>query len=253
MTVDTSADVTVDVLRTKTHTDLLETADERGEEYVEEFLVAGLTSVQSFLADHDKRLTDLPAVRFDSTISGVNYDPYHREGEMLLFGGPRGILQGGYQFLNHRDFLSKPSLLAILSKGLLHAYNQRLVTGRFARQGRGARLKTSSSVTLYDDYKMLVPGIDEGFTQMFSLYIEADITDSSLREGYIDAWAEWYRESETVDGDLFEAVASTVSDRIESADGDARERIMYGLAMQEPLVRDGEISLLRDRLERHKA
>jgi len=253
MTVDISADVTVDILRTKTHTDLLETADERGEEYVEEFLVAGLTSVQSFLSDHDKPLPDLPAVTFDATISGVNYDPYHRDGEMLLFGGPRGILRGGYQFLNHRDFLSKPSLLTILSKGLLHAYNQRLVTERFARQGRGARLKTSAAVTLYDDYKMLVPGVDEGFTQMFSLYIEADITDLSLREGYIDAWTEWYRESETVDADLFEAVASTVSGRIENVDGDARDRVIYGLAIQEPLVRDGEISLLRDRLGKREA
>lgn len=247
MTVDTSADITTDYLRSKSHTDLLESADEHGQQYVEEFLTDGLSVVASFLADHEKSITALPAVTFDPNISGVNYDPYHREGEMLLFGGPRGILQGGYQFLSHRDFLSKPSLLTILSKGLLHAYNQALVGERFERHGRAARLR-DSPVRLYDEYKMLVPGVDEGITQMFSLYIEGDITDSALREGYIDEWAQWYREGEEMDVDLFEAVAYTISDRIEDADGSPRERIVDGLAIQEPLVRDGELSVLRDHL-----
>lgn len=247
MTVDVSADITTDYLQARSHADLLESADEHGDEYVEEFLSDALQVVASFLADHEKEVTDLPSVTFDPNISGVNYDPYHRAGEMLVFGGPRGILQGGFQFLSHRDYLSKPSLLTILSKGLLHAYNQALVTERFDRHGRAARL-SDSSVRLYDEYKMLVPGVDEGFTQMFSLYIEGDITDRSLREGYIEEWAAWYRDSDEVAVDLFEAVAYTISDRIEAADGSPRDRIVDGLAIQEPLVRDGELSLLRDHL-----
>jgi len=249
MTVDTSADITTEYLRTRSHADLLESADRDGNQYVERFLSDALSVVASFLADHGKDLSDPPSVTFDPNVSGVNYDPYHREGEMLLFGGPRGILQGGYQFLSHRDYRSKPSLLTILSKGLMHAYNQALVTERFDRHGRAARLH-DSSVRLYDEYKMLVPGVDEGLTQLFSLYIEGDISDTSLREGYIEEWAQWYREGDVLDVDLFEAVADTVSDRIEATDGDARARIVHGLAIQEPLVRDGELSVLRDRLGR---
>jgi len=247
MTVDASADVTTEYLRTKSHTDLLESADADGDEYVESFLGDALSVVASFLADHEKPLADLPSVTFDPNVSGVNYDPYHREGEMLVFGGPRGILQGGYQFLSHRDYLSKPSLLTILSKGLLHAYNQALVTERFDRHGPRARLR-DRSVRLYDEYKMLVPAVDEGITQLFSLYVEGDITDRSLRERYIEEWATWYREGDGMDVALFEAVAYTISDRVEDADGSPRDRIVDGLAIQEPLVRDGELSLLRERL-----
>lgn len=248
MSVDTSDDITVEYLRSRTHTDLLESFDQHGTRYVESFLSEALGIVSAFLADHEKYLTDVPGVMFDPNISGVNYDPYHREGELLLFGGPRGILHGGYQFLSHRDFLSKPSLLTILSKGLLHAYNQRLVTERFDHHGRGARLRETPSVTLYDEYKMLAPGADEGITQMFGLYIEGDISDRSLRAGYIDAWTEWYRRSDRLDADLFYAVASAISDRIRHTEGDGRDSIVHGLAIQEPLVRDGEVSLLRDYL-----
>jgi hypothetical protein len=247
MTVDASADITTEYLRARSHADLLESADEHGDEYVEEFLADALPVVADFLANHEKELAELPSVTFDPNISGVNYDPYHREGEMLLFGGPRGILQCGFQFLSHRDYLSKPSLLTILSKGLLHAYNQALVTERFDRHGSAARLR-GSSVRLYDEYKMLVPGVDEGITQMFSLYIEGDVTDKALREGYIDEWASWYRKGDEVDVELFGAVAYTISDRIETAEGSDRDRIVSGLEIQEPLVRDGELSVLREYL-----
>lgn len=249
MTVDTSAEITADYLRTKTHTDLLATADREDEQYVEAFLTDALDVVRSFLEDHQKPIESPPAVTFDPNISGVEYDPYHRRGEMLSFGGPRGILQGGYQFLSHRDYLSKPSLLTILSKGLLHAYNQRLVTERFDRHGKAARLDGDQSVELYDAYKMLVPGADEGITQMFSLYVEGDVTDQALREGYVDEWASWYRKRGDMDVELFEAVAYTISDRIERATGDERARMVHGLAIQEPLVGNGQLSVLRERLE----
>lgn len=247
MTVDTSASITPDYLRTRTHADLLETDDRRGTQYVEEFLHDALDVVVSFLADHEKVISEVPTALFDPNMSGVKYDPYHREGEVLLFGGPRGILQGGYRYLSHRDYLTQPSLLTILSKGLLHAYNQSLVTDRFESHGRAARLSDAYPIQLYDEYKMLVPAVDEGITQMFSLYLEADIEDAALRDGYIDAWSRWYDDTD-VDSDLFEAVAYTISDHIEDTDGDAKDRIIAGLKIQEPLIRDGDIGVIGEYL-----
>lgn len=248
MAVNLSTEITADYLRTKIHADLLETADSQGREAVERFLESALSVARSFLSDHGKRIDDPPGVIFDPGISGVEYDPFHRRGEMLLFGGPRGMLRGGYQYLSHRDYLSSPSLLTILSKGLLHAYNQQLVFEYFdshASRPGGDR----SSVQLYDEHMMLAPGVDEGFAQMLSLYVEGDITDTSLREGYIEEWASWYERRSGFDASLFKTVAYTVSDRVEAASGDARDQLVHGFAVQEPLVRDGQLSVLRDRLE----
>lgn len=247
MTIDTSAAITPEYLRTKTHADLLEADDQHGTQYVEAFLGDALEVVVSFLSDHEKPVSTVPTALFDPNVSGVKYDPYHRDGEVLLFGGPRGILQGGYRYLSHRDYLTQPALLTILSKGLLHAYNQSLVTERFQSRGRAARLGDAYPIRLYDEYKMLVPAVDEGITQMFSLYLEADIEDTTLRNGYIDAWSRWYQDTE-VDSELFEAVAYTVSDHIGETDGDPRERIIAGLKIQEPLIRDGDIAVIGEYL-----
>jgi hypothetical protein len=247
MTIDTSVAITPDYLRTKTHADLLETDDQRGTQYVEQFLTDALDVVIAFLSDHEKTIETVPTALFDPNVSGVKYDPYHREGEVLLFGGPRGMLQGGYRYLSHRDYLTQPTLLTILSKGLLHAYNQSLVTDRFESHGRAARLSDAYHVQLYDEYKMLVPAVDEGITQMFSLYLEGDIADTTLRNGYIDAWSRWYQDTD-VDSELFEAVAYTVSDHIEDADGANRQRIVAGLKIQEPLIRDGDVGVIGEYL-----
>lgn len=246
MAVDTSRKITTDYLRTKIHADLVETADSEGPEAVESFLENALGSVRSFLIEHGKHIAEPPGVIFDPDISGVEYDPYHRRGERLLFGGPRGILRGGYQYLSHRDYLSSPCLLTILSKGLLHAYNQQLVFEYF--DSHGSRPGDEVSVQLYDDHMMLAAGADEGFTQMFSLYIEGDITDKSLREGYIKEWASWYERRGGFDADLFGAVAYTISNRVEAASGDARDRMVDGLAIQEPLVGNGALSVLHKEL-----
>lgn len=246
MAVDTSTEITTDYLRSKIHADLLETADSEGADAVEAFLESAVTVARSFLVEHDKTIIEPPGVIFDPNISGVEYDPYHRRGERLLFGGPRGILRGGYQYLSHRDYLTSPSLLTILSKGLLHAYNQQLVFEYF--DSHSSQPGDESSVELYDDHMMLAAGADEGFAQMFSLYIEGDITDKSLREGYIDEWASWYERRGEFDADLFRAVSYTISNRVEAASGDARSRMVDGFAIQEPLVRDGQLSMLHKQL-----
>jgi hypothetical protein len=249
MTVDLDTDLTPGYLLGKDHGDLLETADAAGEAAIDEFLTDAVAVASAYLADHGKDLADPPAATFDPTISGVEYDPYHRDGEVLSFGGPRGILHGGYQYLSHREYLTKPSLLTILSKGLLHAYNQRLARARFDRLGSRARLRETPEVTLYDQFKMLAPAADEGITQLFSFHVEAPLSDRDLREGYIGEWANWYRQRGEMDVELFEAVAYTLSDRIAAADGDDCERIAYALEIQEPLVREGDLSVLSDHLD----
>jgi hypothetical protein len=249
MTVDLDIDLTPGYLLGKDHGDLLETADEAGHEPVDRFLSEAVEVAREFLGDHGKELEDPPVATFDPTISGVEYDPYHREGEVLSFGGPRGILHGGYQYLSHRDYLNKPSMLTILSKGLLHAYNQRLARARFDRLGSQARLRATPEVTLYDEFKMLAPGADEGITQLFSFHVEAPLTDKDLREGYITEWANWYRQRGEIDADLFEAVALTLSDRIDAADGGDSDRIAFALEIQEPLVQEGDLSVLSAHLD----
>ena len=75
MAVDASADVTTEYLRGKSHADLLETADEHGDRYVEGFLTDALPVEASFLADPGQELVDLPAVTFDPHIRAGNSDP----------------------------------------------------------------------------------------------------------------------------------------------------------------------------------
>lgn len=247
MAVDTSADITTDYLESKAHDDLLETYDDEGKSTVTTFLESALDVVQSFMMQHNKHVIEPPGVIFNPKTSGVRYDPYHRQGERLIFGGPRGILRGGYQYLSHHDYLTSPSLLTILSNGLIHAYDQQLAVEYFdshdIRPGRD-----TPTIRLYDEYEMLAAGADEAFAQMFSLYTEADLTDKSLREGYIDEWAAWHNRRGEIDTNLFTAVAYTISERVEAASGDAKDCIVDGLSVQEPLVRDGQLSVLHKQL-----
>lgn len=247
MSVDTSADITTDYLRSRAHDDLLETYDAEGKSSVKMFLESALNVVHSFMMEHNKHVVEPPGVIFNPKTSGVQYDPYHRQGERLIFGGPRGILRGGYQYLSQHDYLTSPSLLTILSNGLVHAYNQQLAFEYFDSHDTRPR-QDMSAIRLYNEYEMLAAGADEAFAQMFCLYIEADITDKSLREGFIDEWAAWHDRRGEMDTSLFTAVAYTISERVEAASGDAKDCIVDGLAIQEPLVREGQLSVLHKQL-----
>jgi len=238
--------VSLETLRELTLSDLVAMRDEQGVDHVESLLAGGLETAGEFLADHGKRLTDLPAVVYDPMESGVTYDPYHDQGEVLVIGGPRGLLRGGEQVLGRRGLLEQKALLSILCKGLLHSYNQELSTAHFERGGPGR--SGGPEVDIYDRFQMLNPAIDEGVTQLFVLYLNGDVTDHELRETYVEEWVEWYRRDPEFDTGLFEAVAHTIGDRIDEAEGDERERLVHGLAIQEPLIRNCDVSVLRERL-----
>ncbi|MFB6296305.1 MAG: hypothetical protein ABEH66_05635 [Halobacteriales archaeon] len=240
-------EVSVEALRELTLSDLVAMRDEEGIDHVESLLCRGLEAAGEFLADHGKRLTDLPAVVYDPMESGVAYDPYHDQGEVLVIGGPRGLLRGGEQVLGRHGLLDQKALLSILCKGLLHSYNQELSTAHFERGGRAGRSR-AQEIELYDRFQMLDPAIDEGVTQIFVLYLNGDVTDDDLRDTYIEEWVEWYERDPEFDTGLFEAVARTIGDRIDEAEGDERDRLVQGLAIQEPLIRDGDVSVLRGRL-----
>lgn len=240
-------DVTPEALRAVTLPHLLEAADEADEAAVTDFLETALVAAADFLADHGKRLDGLPTVEFAPYESGVSYDPYADGGEVLVVGGPRGLHRGGEAVLygsGSKD-TRKNSLLTVLGKGLLHSYNQCLVEEHFDRP---AGATESAEVDIYAPFEMLAPAVDEGITQLFVLYVDGDVTDRGLREAYIDAWAEWFDERTTVETRLFRAVAYTIADRIEAAEGSDQERFVEGLQMQEPLVRDGNTSVLEAQL-----
>lgn len=239
--------VTTDTLRELTLSELVAMGDDYGTDEVEAVLNEGLAASNEFLSDYSKGLSETPAIVYDSLESGVKYDPYHEQGEVLIIGGPRGLLRGGEQVLGKRGLLDQKGLLSILCKGLLHSYNQGLATQHFEGQGRTRRGEVSE-IDLYDQFQMLNPAVDEGFTQLFVLYLNGDVTDTDLRQAYIEEWVEWFRRDPEFDVDLFKAVASTVGDGIEEADGDERDRLIQGLAIQEPLIRKGNLSLLADRL-----
>lgn len=249
-----SENVTVDDLRSSTLADLLVVRDDEGEREVEEFLESALETANDFVAGHGKHLDTLPGVRYDPWESGIRYDPYHHDGEMLIVGGPRGLLQGGYQVLSTRGHMSRESLLGLLCKGLLTSYNQELVEAHFgANDSRNAPnvrdSRGSTAIELYGRFDMLKPAVDEAFTQPFVLYVEGDITDADLRADFVDEWAAWFEEMSGLDvGDvpLFRAVASAVCERVDDVDGTPREKIIHALAIQEPLVRDGDVSVLGD-------
>lgn len=248
MPVSTADEIGVGYLAERSLTDLLDTADREGEPYVESFLAEALEVANAYLTDHGKRLDAVPDVEYDPWQSGVTFDPYHGSGEVLIVGGPRGILQGGYQVLKDRGFIDRTSLLNILTKGLIHSYHQQLVDEHF-ELGRSVGRAEAAGIDLYDEYRMLVPAVDEGFAQLFSLHVDGDITDDDLRKTYISEWIEWYRELTDLDVELFGAVAYAVSDRAAGVEGDARETINEAMRIQEPLVRNADVSVIAARLD----
>jgi len=235
--------VTVPALRELTLSDLVEVADEADTESVERFLSRALSVASEFLALHGRKLTDPPTPIYDNWDSGVTYDPYHDRGEVLVVGGPRGLLQGGERVLSSRGTLTQKSLFTVLCKGLLHSYNQHLVDQHFERGGR--RTAGGAGVELYDRFRMLNPAVDEGVAQMFVLYLSGDVADPELRQAYIESWADWYDETDDLDGALFRAVAYAIGDRIDEVQGDIRDRFIHALDVQTPLIRDGDLSVLR--------
>lgn len=240
-------EITSKHLRDRTLSDLVRLADDEGPAAVETWLDAALVVTAEVLADHDKELSSVPVAVYELSSSGLRYDPYHSRGEAVIIGGPRGSLRGGYQVLASRGAFEQRSLLTVLGKGLLHSYNQELVDEHFENGGDSSPATMDQRIDLYEEVWMLALAVDQGLTQPFGLHLAADVTDRALREAFIDAWVAWNREFTDMQVAVFEAVARTISDRVEAADGSARDRIVHGLAIQEPLVRDGDTSVITHR------
>ena len=85
-----SPKVTPETVREFTLSDLVGMYGEEGTDRVEAFLIDGLEVANALLADHGKGATETPAIVYDPLESGVTYDPYHHQGEVLVIGGPRG-------------------------------------------------------------------------------------------------------------------------------------------------------------------
>lgn len=247
MRKDPPAEVHREDLDEFTLSDLHTISDGKGEGAVTSFLRESLSVAANYLAEHNKVLSSEPRIVYAPQKRGVSYDPYHERGEVLIIGSPRGSLRGGETVLAARNEIKKKTLLSILCKGLLHAYNQQLVTEHFDRYEDSDTHEDLGSVELYNQYRMLNPAVDEGFAQLFTLYLFGDVTDQGLRDAYIERWADWFQHAD-FDVFLFEAIAYTIGDRVDEATGTEKDRFVYALEVQEPLIRDGDISVLSDRL-----
>lgn len=248
MVSEPSIDVSLERLGSFVLNDLVRLGDTEGSEAVVEFLDEAVTVAGSFLAAHGKVIETYPTVVYDQYESGVSYDPYHDEGEVLICGGPRGVLRGGEEVLAARTAFTQRSLLTILTKSLLHVYHVQLADAGDQRADVGLGATPAAGELEFYTYGLPVPAVEYGFTTLWDVYLEGDITDRSLREDVIDAWTTWYDRYADIQTAVYEAVAYTLSDRISEAGGTPRERICYAFEIQEPLVRDGDVSTITRRL-----
>jgi ribosomal protein S17E len=212
--------------------DLRERYERNGMDAVDEFLQSGLTTVaEDVLSRHGMQLDTIPGITYNGLRRGVSYDP--RSDEMVV-RGPRDPIPGGYELLDG----GRPSVLSVLASGLIAAYNQRLVDRHF-------ETNVAATTHVHDrESKSLLPGIDAGFTQTYVFYIDADLLDAERRRSYVEARAAWYRDTGAANPRRYAAVARTIGARADAADGDVHAAMGAGLEIQDPLVAEGDRSVL---------
>jgi hypothetical protein len=197
---------------------------------VDDLLDRGAEIAVALLAAHDMSLEDPPTIRYNPLRQGATYDP---GAEVLVIRQPRETSPGGYALLDERG----QSVLNVLATGFVAAYNQQLVDEYFTDNVAAAN-------HIHDQQtKTLLPGIDTGFTTMFGLHVDGDITDDELREAYIEAWLDEHDASD-VNTRRFELVARTIARRVAAAEGDPQERMTAALAIQRPLIAEGDLSVV---------
>jgi hypothetical protein len=195
---------------------------------VDELLEAGCSVADDILEEYDKDLEEWPTVQYNPLRTGATYDP---TADVLMIRKPRETPPGGYGLIDERG----QSVLNVLASGFLASYNQQLVDEYFEEN-------VSAANHIHDhETKTLLPGIDAAFSAIFGYAIDADVTDAEARDAYLEAWMEYY-ESGGVNVRRFEVVTSTLCQRIDEADGPGIERMRHALAIQEPLIRRGDLS-----------
>jgi hypothetical protein len=210
--------------------DLYAAYEADGLDPVDEVLAAAADIARTLLANHDLSLASPPTIRYNPLREGATYDP---GANVLVVRQPRPEPPGGYALLDERG----QSVLNVVATGFMAAYNQQLVAEYFAEHVAAAN-------HIHDQQtETLLPGIDVGFTSMFGLHIDGDITDAELRADYIAAWLDHY-----ADGDInrrrYELVARTLARRVEAADGDPQDRMTAALSIQRPLIAAGDLSVV---------
>jgi len=208
--------------------DLAEIYETEGLDAVDALLDVGCRIANAVLEEYDIDLAEWPTVQYNPLRTGATYDP---QANVLVIRMPRDDPPGGYGVIDDRG----QSVLNVLATGFLAAYNQQLVDEYFAENAAAA-------THIHDhDTETLLPGIDAGFTAIFGFAIDADITDRNTRAAYLEAWMEHYASGD-VNTRRFEIVTTTLCHRIDDADGSGVERMCHALAIQDPLVRRGDLS-----------
>jgi hypothetical protein len=222
------AEITAATLAEQYLEDLAAIYEDQGLEAVDELLEAGCRVAEEVLAEYDMDLAEWPTVQYNPLRTGATYDP---EADVLMIRKPRAEPPGGYRLVDERG----QSVLNVLATGFLASYNQQLVDAYFAENAAAAN-------HIHDhDTKTLLPGIDAGFSAIFGYAIDADVTDVEARTAYLEAWIEEY-ESGALNVRRFEIVTETLCQRIDEVEGSGIERMRHALAIQEPLIRRGDLS-----------
>jgi hypothetical protein len=195
---------------------------------VDELLEAGCRVADEILTEYEKDLEEWPTVQYNPLRTGATYDP---QADVLMIRKPREDPPGGYGLIDERG----QSVLNVLASGFLASYNQQLVEEYFAEN-------VSAANHIHDhETKTLLPGIDAGFSAIFGYAIDGDVTDVEARDAYLEAWMEYY-ESGDVNVRRFEIVTETLCQRIDDVEGSGVEKLRHALAIQEPLIRRGDLS-----------
>jgi hypothetical protein len=221
-------EITASTLADRYLEDLFAIYEDQDLDAVDELLDAGCRVADEILQEYDRDLEEWPTVQYNPLRNGATYDP---QADVLMIRKPRADPPGGYGLIDDRG----QSVLNVLASGFLASYNQQLVDEYFTEHASAAN-------HIHDHQtKTLLPGIDAAFSAIFGFAIDADVTDVELREAYLDAWIEYY-ESGDVNVRRFEIVVRTLCKRIDEVDGPGIERMRHALAIQEPLIRDGDLS-----------
>lgn len=223
---------TADELGERTLVDLQQQYESDGLDTVDGYLRAALTVAhEDACAAIGVSLDELPGVVYNGLRQGGAYNPGTDE---LVLRKPRTPTPAGWDLLR----LGRPSLLAILTTGLVSAANQRLVDRYFADN-------VAATAHIHDrETKTLEPGIDAGFAAPITFFLDATDPGPETWDAFLSARSAWYRTDGRINERRFEAIARTVGDRVQASDGPVHAALRDGLSIREPLIARGDRSVI---------